>query len=187
MAHKFSPESIERLLSEERHQRLKPKQLLQGLGLGKAMVVADVGCGPGFFTIPAATVVGRTGIVYAIDVQEQMLRMLKRRTRRKNVVPIHSKENRIPLKASVADFSILAYVLHEATNRLRFLKEVRRIMKKGGRLVLIDWKKKRQQQGPPFDERVSVKEATGLVKDAGFSIESVGSLDQSHYIITALK
>ncbi len=187
MAHKFSPQSIERLLSDERYSHIKPHQFLRDCGLERDMQVADVGCGPGFFTIPASNIVGRGGLVYAIDVQEEMIRMLKRRTRRKNIVPIVSQEHRIPLDARSVDFALLAYVLHEAEDKGRFLKEVKRIMKKGACLVVLDWKKKREKDGPPFHERLPLREARRLVAEGGFSMDRVTSFGTSHYIISAIK
>ncbi len=187
MAHKFSPHSVEKLLSEERYTTVRPHQFLRDCGLESGMTVADVGCGPGFFTIPASNIVGRSGLVYAIDVQEEMIRMLKRRTRRKNIVPIVSDEHRIPLSARSVDFALLAYVLHETENKLRFLKEVKRIMRKGASMVVLEWKKKREKEGPPFHERLALKEAQGLITDAGFCIEGVTSFGTSHYIISAVK
>ncbi|HHD11970.1 MAG TPA: methyltransferase domain-containing protein [Deltaproteobacteria bacterium] len=187
MAHKFSPQSIERLLSEERCNAVKPHQFLRDCGLDAGMTVADVGCGPGFFTVPASNIVGRKGLVYAIDVQEEMIRILKRRTRRKNIVPLLSKEHRIPLDARTVDFALLAYVLHEAEDKFKFLKEVKRIMKKGARIVVLDWKKKREKEGPPFAERLALKDARRLVEEAGLSVDRVSSFGSSHYIISALK
>ena len=187
MAHKFSPQKIERLLAEDRLGGTTPAELLKENGLGEGMVFADIGCGPGFFDGPAAEVVGPAGVVYAVDTQQEMLDELEKRVDSPNIIPVRSEENHIPIDDRCVDFVLLAYVLHEAESKPVFLKEVRRIMKDGGGLLLIDWEKKVEDKGPPLEERVSCEEAAGLLEGAGFVMEKVSSLNPSHYILKAKK
>jgi ubiquinone/menaquinone biosynthesis C-methylase UbiE len=185
--HKFSPKSIEKLLRKDRLGKITGGEFLRKMGLKPGMAFADVGCGPGFFARPAAKIVGKRGGVYAIDTQKEMLRELKKRTRAKNIITLLSGENRIPLRQGAADFALLAFVLHEASSKGRFLKEVKRILKKGATVVVFDWEKKKEDQGPPYGERVPRAMAVELVKKAGFSIKKVSPFSASHYIVTADK
>ncbi len=185
--HKFDPQKIELLLRSDRYDEIRPLELLRRHGLKEGFTVVDVGCGPGFFTIPASEIVGPEGRVYAVDTETQMLDELEKRGIPENVVPLKSEENSIPLDAECADFALLAYVLHEAENKELFLKEILRILKKGAALLVIDWEKKDEDKGPPMEERLQRDEAARLIRHGGFEIKELGSLNPSHYIIAALK
>ncbi|MBI5599489.1 MAG: class I SAM-dependent methyltransferase [Deltaproteobacteria bacterium] len=187
MPHKFSPRNIERLLRNDRLGGITAQGLLEEAGLKKGMVFADIGCGPGFFVLPASRIVGESGIVYAVDTQEEMLAELKKRAFSPNIVPVKSGENTIPVDDGKVDFALLAYVLHEAESKPLFLGEVKRILKDGGKVLVLDWEKKEEDHGPPFEERVPRLEAVGLVKDGGFDISGISSFNPSHYRIEALK
>lgn len=192
MPHKFNPEGIERLLRPDRLGAVNPEEFLRSEGLRQGMTFADVGCGPGFFSMPASRIVGKNGVVYAIDTQDEMLRELKRGADAENIKAVKSVENSIPIEDGVSDFVLLAYVLHEAESKDVFLKEVRRILKPGATLLLLDWEKRgthakhgSEENGPPFEERLSREETLGYLKEAGFSTEAVSSFGESHYKISA--
>ena len=72
MPTKFDTRNKDLLLSEARQETLKPEELLRSLGLRAGQTIADIGCGPGFFTVPAARIVGEDGHVYAADIQGDM-------------------------------------------------------------------------------------------------------------------
>ena len=183
--HKFDPARIELLLSPDREKDMAPEALLRGEGLKAGDSFADIGCGPGFFSIPASRIVGGSGHVYAIDAQEEMLEILKKRTPPGNCSLMRSGENSIPLDDGSADFALLAYVLHESENKTLFLKEVKRVIRGGGKLLILDWKKKREEEGPPVWERLPLKTVRELLRGAGFIGIKSSSLNPSHYKIVA--
>lgn len=185
--HKFNPSHIELLVGEERYKEMDPLEFLKENGVSPGMWIADIGCGPGFFTIPAAEIVGREGRVYAVDLQEEMLAELRRRNPPENVIIVHSSENSIPIiiEDGRCDMALLTFVLHEAEDRVIFLKEVKRLLKPKGRLILLDWEKKVEDKGPPFNERLDKSDAESLIKGAGLEIEEMGSINPSHYKIVA--
>lgn len=187
MAHKFDPQHIDKLLNADRFKDIAPKELLASAGLKPGQVFADVGCGPGFFTLPAAEIVGTKGRVYAIDTQQEMLDALKKRNPPECVHIVRSEEEKIPLKNGEVDLALLAYVLHEAADQTAFLTEVRRILKKGGQLLVIDWKKLKEEKGPPIEERLTEEQAEGFLKKAGFTNITISSLNPSHYKIVAVR
>lgn len=65
------------LMSKERRERQNPEKIIKSVGVTRGMVVADLGCGPGFFTIPLALAVGKSGMVYAVDSDAGMLSYLR--------------------------------------------------------------------------------------------------------------
>lgn len=186
--HKFNPENIGRLIGEERERELPPETFLVEKGLKEGMVFADIGCGPGFFSIPAAKIVGATGTVLAVDLQEEMLAELQKRSSMQNIISIKSEENAIPIEANKADLVLLAFVLHEAVDKITFLKELKRIIKEGGKALIVDWEKKEEDRGPPFRERLERSEAVRLIEETSFTIEGIDSLcNGSHYCISSIK
>lgn len=187
MAHKYDPKHIDRLLSEERRSDIAPLKLLKDAGLKEGDLFADIGCGPGFFTVPAAEAVGKTGRVFAVDFQEEMLTELKKRTPPENVIPLKSTESHIPLAEATVDFALLAYMLHETQDKTAFLKDVKRILKNKSTVLIVDWKKIKEEHGPPIEERLTEDEVSSFLKDAGFENIKAMSLNQSHYKIAAIK
>jgi len=185
MAHKFNPEHIARLLSEERTKAIDPEKVLRDAGLKEGDFFADIGSGPGFFTVPAARIVGFKGMAFAIDTQKEMLLDLRDRNPPDNIVLLLSEEDNIPIGDSETDFALLAYMLHETAMMDAFLKEVRRVVRPGGTVLVIDWKKQKEEHGPPEEERLTEDEVTGLLSGAGFSVESVTELNPSHYRVLA--
>ena len=184
--HKFNPENIGRLIGKEREIELPPETFLVEQGLKEGMVFADIGCGPGFFSIPAAKIVGSTGTVLAVDLQEEMLVELQKRSSMQNIISIKSEENAIPIEDNKADLALLAFVLHEAVDKVAFLKELRRVIKEGGKALIVDWEKKEEDRGPPFKERLERGEAIRLIEETDFTAEKISSLcNGSHYCITA--
>lgn len=184
--HKFNPEHLERLMSEERQKELAPEKVLREAGLRAGQIFADIGAGPGFFTIPAAHIIGPSGIAFAVDTQAEMLIDLRdRRNPPDNIVLMKSEEYEIPIADYEADFALLSYVLHESADKVRLLKEIMRIMKPGATLLVLDWVKKAEEHGPPLEERISDKEARAFVEEAGFDVVQLSPLNPSHYRIIA--
>ncbi len=185
MGHKFDPAKIDLLIGKERHKEMDPRCFLTEKGLSGGMSLADIGCGPGFFTFPAAEIVGKEGRVYAVDVQEEMLDEIRRRTPPENIVLARSGEREIPVEDGSCDMVLLAYVFHEAEDRPPFLEEIKRILKDSGLLILLDWEKRVEEEGPPYEERLAKREAETLLKGAGFEVFGGEMINPSQYCISA--
>ena len=151
------------------------------------MAFADIGCGPGFFVFPASEIVGKTGRVYALDTQQEMLNELKKRRPSENIIILKSEETELPVQDKAVDIAIMVFVLHEVHHPVDFLKEVKRILKPSGRLIVIDWEKKVEEKGPPFEERIPKEKAETLFQEAGFEIIGKGNLNPSHYEVAGKK
>lgn len=141
-----------------------PQKLL-GQYLEEGMTVLDIGCGPGFFTIDMAQMVGKSGRVIASDLQEGMLRKVEdkiRGTELEERITLHlCKENEIGVSERV-DFVLLFYVVHEVPNKEDFLNEIGTILRPGGQVFMVE---------PPF--HVSKKAFENTIKiaaDAGLTV-----------------
>lgn len=182
--HKFDPRNAHKLLSEERKRVLPAYEILRSSGLMDGMVFADIGCGNGYFTLPALEIVGEKGKVYSIDVQKEMLDELKKICHKENVTIILSDdEYSVPLDDNTADFSLLAFVLHENDDLKKLLKETVRITKHGGIICILEWIKKNEEWGPPYEERLSEKDLIKIIHDVGIDVIKFDYLNDHHYRI----
>ena len=181
--HKFDPKRIDILISEERKKELDPLKYLKEKGLKKGMAFADIGCGPGFFVFPASEIVGKEGKIYALDTQQEMLNELKKRRPAENVIVLKSDETNLPVEGKAVDMALMVFVLHEVHHPVDFLKEIKRILKPTGKLIVIDWERKVEEKGPPFEERVPKEKAGEIFAQAGFKNIEANSLNPSHYEI----
>jgi ubiquinone/menaquinone biosynthesis C-methylase UbiE len=165
-----------------------PKLNLEHFGLREGMVFIDVGCGYGFYTIPAAEIVGEKGKVYAVDINASYIDRLKREVAEKKLTNITAKVDEAEKTIfcnKCADIVFCSIVLHDFRAPEEVLDNAKHMLKQTGKLINMDWKKKRTTVGPPINIRFSSEKAASLIKKAGFTIESVRDLEQDFYIITA--
>jgi len=168
----------------------KPEAILKTVGLRSGMVFMDIGCGDGFFTIPAARLAGEKGAVYAVDIDAAVIEKLKDEAAEKGLANITAKvgaAEETVLCNECADLVFYSRVLHDFKDPAKVLRNAKRMLKPAGKLANLDWKKKPTMVGPPVHIRFSEEEAAGLIKAAGFIIESVKSAGCNFYIVTAAK
>ena len=185
--HKFDSAHRACLDSPERRGYLDPDGILSTLGVGPGMVLADVGAGTGFFTFAAARRVGPGGRVFAVDLAQEMLADVRSKIAKdggSRVEVVASTEDSIPLPDRSVDFVFLACVLHELAGP-GTLRECRRILRRQGRVGVVDWHKIDQEIGPPRAHRLSEAEARALLRRAGFATERVFEAGPYHYGIEA--
>jgi ubiquinone/menaquinone biosynthesis C-methylase UbiE len=152
------------------------------------MVFMDIGCGDGFFTIPAAQIVGEKGVVYAVDVDASAIERLKHKAAEKGLTNITAKAGAAEETVfceECADIVFYSIVLHDFRDPAKVLCNAKRMLKSAGKLVNLDWKKKPMTFGPPVRIRFSEEQAASLIKAAGFTIESVKDAGRNFYIVTA--
>jgi ubiquinone/menaquinone biosynthesis C-methylase UbiE len=117
-----------------------PQKLLGDL-VKEGMVVLDIGCGPGVFSVEMAKMVGKSGKVIAADLQREMLEKLKRRIQDKeiqSILTLHKCEpDRIGVSEKV-DFVLAFFVVHEVPDKKGFFAELHSVLKPGGKLLFIE-------------------------------------------------
>ena len=175
------------LMSQERRRRQDPEKIIKNLGIRKGMTVADLGCGPGFFTIPLALAVGESGVVYAVDSDAGMLSHLQGYVEKLGSTP-HGSVKRIKtdvtktkIPSGSVDVAFFANVLHDLAEPQAFLNEVRRIVKKDSVIVDVDWKKMDTGFGPPPGLRLSAEESDEILQRAGFKRTKSIYAGRNHY------
>jgi ubiquinone/menaquinone biosynthesis C-methylase UbiE len=178
------------LMSEERKLWHNPETVLKFAGATKGMTMADLGSGPGFFTIPMAQITGEKGLVYAVDSNQNMLDSLKENIAKSGVHPkvIKIVKNDVchtGIPTESVDLVIFANVLHEVDNRKAFFQEVRRISKLTANIVDVDWKKIQTEHGPPLESRLSEYEAIQVLSESGFTVVKQTNAGPYHYELIA--
>ena len=183
---KFDPKSFEKLKKPERLDRENPELIWDNMGLKADSTFIDIGCGVGFAAIPFAKKMPE-GFVYACDISEEMLEMLKKEIIEagvKNVAPVKMDEARIPLPDAIADGVLMQNLHHELESAIDNLKECRRLMKKVGVMAVIDWKPMETPGGPPLEIRVEAGKIEEDFIAAGFgSVKSIDVFQYHNFII----
>ncbi len=147
------------------------------------MVLADLGCETGYFTIPASQ---RVKKVFAIDVQKEILNIVRQKIKKQkltNIEAILSEEASIPLSDNSVDVLLIANVFHELEDRSSILKEGKRILSGNGILVIVDWKKIEMDFGPPIEERLTAEEVISICKNNGYEIREQSDAGPYNYLL----
>ncbi len=164
-----------------------PEQNVAKLGLREGMIVADFGAGTGFYSKAVAERVGSSGRVYAIEVVKDMVKKLEADLigwRIKNVDCIWGDIERLggtKIADATVDAVIISNVLFQAEDRLGVIDEAGRILKKGGKVLLIDWSDSFGGMGPAPTHVVSQKTAEEIFSKRGFKFIENISAGAHHY------
>ncbi len=184
--HKFRPERMALLTAAERRESLDPEKVFAHLPLKDNQAVADVGCGPGYFTVPFAKRLSK-GKVYAFDVQEEMLEAARKTVAAagvKNVEVAQSAEMELPLKVGSLDGVFLAFVFHEVEGPLpAYMAMLKAKVKAGGWVAILDWKKEPMEDGPPMHERLTEAEVRKIGEEGGLRFVREAAVNAKQYLV----
>ncbi|MDN7025002.1 class I SAM-dependent methyltransferase [Methanoculleus sp. FWC-SCC1] len=172
----------------ERRTWQNPEAILIGIGLTLDRTFVDIGCGDGFFAIPAAKIVGPRGRAYGIDIDADALDRLRAKAHEEGLTNIFLHQGaaeEILLCKDCADVVFFGIDLHDFDDPARVLHNAREIIRDGGIVVDLDWKKEPQPLGPPLAKRFDADQAVALMECAGFRVVSVAESGIYHYLIVA--
>lgn len=167
-----------------------PVKNLAHLDLKDGMYVADIGAGSGFYTIEIAKKVGSNGRVYAVDVQKDLLDRVKNNAGTvgiRNIEIVWANAEKIggtKLRESCVDRVVASNVLFQVEQKDDFVLELRRILKPGGKVLLIDW-----SDHNPAGEKFLVSRTTAesLMAKGHFKVEQAFDAGDHHYGIIFVK
>jgi len=172
----------------ERKQWQDPDKILASIGLSAGMVFVDVGCGEGYFALPAARMVGPGGTVYASDISEDAVAVLRQQAAAERLTNLSAEAKpaeEIVACEGCADRVFFGIDLHDFQDPLTVLRNARKMLKPSGVLIDLDWKDQPMPFGPPLEKRFSIGKAKGLIEAAGLRVQSVREAGPYHYLITA--
>jgi ubiquinone/menaquinone biosynthesis C-methylase UbiE len=168
---RFDPSQAHRLDAPERLQWLPPAEVLKALRLQPGESIADIGAGTGYFSLPMAKEIGARGIVYAVDSQEEMLALLKKKVAHHCAGNLHlaqAEAGSTGLADGCCDLVFMANVWHEFPDRAVVLRECLRILKRPGRVAVLDWRPDVERMaGPPLDHRIRAADAAAELRATG--------------------
>jgi ubiquinone/menaquinone biosynthesis C-methylase UbiE len=161
---------------------LSPGETLKRVGLEEGMVLCDIGAGSGVFTLPAAQLTKKT--VYALDVNDGALATIREKASTlglENVKTVKVSGDGFDIADSVADIALMVTVLHEIERRPAFISETARLLKTGGKAVVIEFYNRETPMGPPAWHRIDEAEVMDLFANSGFSAEDRFPLGENLY------
>ena len=144
----------------------------------EGMIVLDIGCGPGYFSIEMANLVGKNGKVIAADLQEGMLWKVNDKikgTELEKIIQLHKTEKDKINVLQKVDFILVFYMLHEVPGKENFFKELKNILSENGKLLIVE---------PPFHVSKKAFESTmNLAKNIGFAINPGFKLSMGRFAV----
>ena len=136
-------EGAEWLIRDNRERQERCSLMLANLGLKPKMTVCDMGCGNGFYSLPIAKMLGQHGTVVGVDVQPEMLGFLRKRAESEgieNIVPILGSYHNPRLPPGSIDLVLMVDVYHEFSHPQQMLAAIRKSLKPGGLVVLVEYR-----------------------------------------------
>jgi len=187
---RFHPSKKKKLFSEKRLKSLRPAEMLLELNLKKGDIFIDVGAGNGFFSLPGAEIVGESGKVYSVDVEIDMLLDLKHRAQQAGLTDrieiCKSEDNDANLHQN-ADFMLFAYLFHEVEEKDKFLDNYFSFLKKGSRVVFIEWDPEKREEGPPLHHRIKSGQLKSMLEQRDIKNIEIRDIDYNSYLISGIK
>lgn len=173
-------------------QFTNPNNIVASMGLSRGDVVADFGCGSGYYVVPAAQVVGQDGLVYAVDIQSSMCAVTQSSAKMHNLKNVRVVQTDLtqPLKeidATSCDAVIVGSVLHQVGNAELVLRNAYKVLKTGGKLLVIEWKPELTTFGPPMEKRIPQKDLEKALQILGLKKDKEINTDSFHYALVFSK
>jgi ubiquinone/menaquinone biosynthesis C-methylase UbiE len=175
------------LVRPERSEEEQPDKAIALLGLPKGATVADIGAGNGYITWRLAERVGPTGKVFAVDIQSEMLEMLRRNMQQrklKNVETVLSAYDDPKLPANAIDLVILVDVYHEFSEPQKMLRRIRESLKPDGRLVLLEYRGEDPSVPIRPEHKMTVAQVKTELEPEGYRVDRIlEDLPRQHILI----
>jgi len=169
------------------HGFAHPKRNILALGIDHAMKVADFGAGSGAYALAMAEHLEGSGIVYALDIQKDLLRRLHNEAKARNLknVEILWADLEVPggskLSDGLLDLVLVSNLLFQLEDKAAVLAEAKRIVKNGGRVAIIDWSESFGGMGPHPESVVTREAAYAFAQDAGLTFQKEFAAGAHHY------
>jgi len=162
---------------------LNPEKILEKLNLRENQIAADFGSGSGGWAIPLARILKR-GKVFAIDILEEPLSVLSLKLKTEKIYNVEIRkadvEEKVPLLPESVDLVLMTNLLFECKNKRKVLEEGKRILKKGGKILVVDWKEDLPQEIGP-EEKVKKEAIKEIAKELGLKLKEEFEAGDFHF------
>jgi ubiquinone/menaquinone biosynthesis C-methylase UbiE len=189
--HQDSKAYIALLEDPKRDEFQKPMEVVTALDLKEGEVIADIGSGSGYFTFRFAHHVGDKGRVFAVDVSPDMIVYVNRRIRDlklRNVTTILAAPDDPLLVDSSIDRFFFCEVWHHIENRPAYLALIKKMLKPGGQVIMVDFQKRELPVGPPVSMKISREDLLKEMEGAGFYvIKEHNFLPYQYFLVFGVK
>jgi ubiquinone/menaquinone biosynthesis C-methylase UbiE len=168
-----------------------PEKVFAELRLQPETVLLDVACGVGNYALASAEFIGPEGVIHAVDLWEEGIAALRARADELALTQVHAEvgdvSRRLPAEDGSVDVVLMATVLHDlvqAGTAEGTLREIARVLKPRGRLVIIEFDKVESEPGPPAAIRLSPGEVAEIASPYGFREEHVKAVGPTTYLVS---
>ena len=172
---------------------LDPEAIVAQIDIAPDSVVADFGCGPGYFTLPFAKAVGNNGRVYSLDILPQALETVAGKTKNSGIINVISmrvnleKENGSKLENDSVDWVVLKDILFQNKDKHVIIAEAYRILKPEGRAIVVEWSDSKSSIGPDMEIRITQERLEEMFIQQKFTIEKNINAGDFHYAFIVKK
>lgn len=172
---------------------IDPEAIINFLNLPRGIIVADFGCGTGYFSLPIAKKIGEKGIVYALDILVEKLEVVESQAKTQGITNVITKRVNLEKKegstllSESADWIILKDMLFQNKDKSQILEEAKRVLKPQGKILLIEWRKENMKIGPSSELRIPKEGMMELVRRANLGIFSEVDAGNFHYGLVLVK
>lgn len=173
---------------------LDPNRVLSAIGLKEGDVFLDAGSGDGYMSLAASSIVGEKGKVYAVDIYEESMDILKKEINSRNIeniTPIIADiSKKIPIKDETVDICYMANVLHgfvQNNDVDNVMSEIKRVIKPKGTFAVVEFKKNENTPGPPMHVRIAPKKIKEIVESHYLVFKKVEKVGDHHYAVISVK
>jgi ubiquinone/menaquinone biosynthesis C-methylase UbiE len=160
------------------------------LNLKEGITFLDVACGRGLYCLSASTIIGSAGTVYGVDLWSEGIEQLRASAIEENALNIEAfvgdAGQSLPVDDQIVDVCLMATVLHDFVEDKiseKVLREVARVLKPGGTLAIIEFKKIEGPPGPPIHIRLSPEEVVDMLVSYGFTKTSLTDIGRHNYLM----
>jgi arsenite methyltransferase len=182
---------IARLEDPMRNGYQKPAEVVKALRIKEGEVIADLGSGSGYFTFRLAEAVGKMGRVFAVDVDPDLIRHLNRRVRdlkAGNVVTVLCAPDDPLLCDRSVDRFFICDTWHHIGGHDKYLALLKRMLKPGGQVIMLDFKKVKTPVGPPMEMRIDRADLVREMETNGFQLAAEHPfLEYQYFLVFTVK
>jgi len=172
---------------------INPEAIVDSLDFEAGSVVADFGCGSGYFSLPVAKKIGEQGIVHALDILPSSLESVDSQAKILGLTNIHAvranleKEGGSKLADNSCDWVIMKCILFRNKNKIAILSEAQRVLKSQGKVLLIEWNMNDSSIGPAKSLRISKEALTDIIQKSELGILNEIAVSNFHYGLILIK